>query len=410
MAVREAEYNPSAILASVKTLGLSTRGRLARPSPTLAITAKANALKAEGKDVISFGAGEPDFNSPDVACEAAAKAIREGFTKYTPTPGIPALREEIAAKLQRDNRIPTSAAQIVVSCGGKQALYNALTAVVDEGSEVILLSPFWATYRDQVELSGGRAVVVPCRSEDNFEPDLDAIRAALTDRTRAILFNSPNNPTGAVYSRETIEGLAAIADRQGLWLITDEMYEKLVYDGQHVSVASLGQSIADRTITVGGCSKTYSMTGWRVGYSSAPLEVAKAMSAIQDAVTSNATSFAQKGALAALQMPQESVEAMRREFIERRDFMRHQLAQISGLNVPNPGGAFYFFLDIRPFLGGKIATDADLAEFLLEDALVAAVPGCAFEAEGFLRLSYTSSREDIARGISRMAECLSKLP
>jgi aspartate aminotransferase len=393
----------------LENLSLSSRAALARPSPTLAITAKARALCAQGVDVISLAAGEPDFNTPAEVCQAAKDALEAGFTKYTPSSGIKELKEAIAEKLYRDNKVQAAPEQITVSCGAKHSVFNSLWVLLEPGDEVILLAPYWMTYLDQIRLAGGNPVVVPSKVADGYVPDPERVRAAITDRTKAIIVNSPTNPTGAVYPRETLLELADMADRHNLWLMCDEIYERLIYDEEHFSIASLGGEIADRTITIGGCSKTYSMTGWRIGYAATSLAVAKAMSNFQDQVTSNPTSFAQKGAVAALHLPAEAVEEMRSEFRARRDLMYQELAQIPEVVVAEPRGAFYFFPDFSAYLGEPAKDDVALADFLLEEAHVATVPGSVFEGSGCLRLSYTASKPHIQEAVARMKRALERL-
>ncbi|MCW5941248.1 MAG: pyridoxal phosphate-dependent aminotransferase [Fimbriimonadaceae bacterium] len=388
---------------------LASRTDLLQPSPTLAMTARARALVAEGHDVVSFAAGEPDFNTPEPVCHAASEAIRKGFTKYTPTTGIPDLKQAVVDKMARENGVTVRPENVVVSCGAKQSLFNAIMTLVDPGDEVIVFAPFWATYSDQIKLAGGTPVVVATRATDDFVPRLEDLTAAITAKTRAILLNSPTNPTGAVYPRETLKEIAATAIRHDLWVIADEIYERLVYGKTHTSLASLGAEIASRTVTVVGVSKSYSMTGWRIGFAVAPVEVAKAMGNLQDQVTSNPTSFAQKGAVVALGLPNETMEGMRGEFEGRRDLVLRKLRAIPDLDVRTPGGAFYVFPDVRPYLGGEIANDSALAEALLERARVATIPGSVFQAPGFLRLSYAASRHDIDRGVDRIAEFLVSL-
>lgn len=392
---------------TIPTLGV--RAGIARPSPTLAITAKANALKGAGADIISFGAGEPDFNTPEPICRAAIEAIEAGFTKYTPSTGIPALKEAVAEKLLRENGVTYEPNQVVVSCGAKHCIFNALWVTIEPGDEVILFAPYWMTYLDQVRLCGGVPVVVHTSPENGFVPTLEEIKAHITPRTRAMIINSPSNPTGAVFPRQTMKEIAALAIRHDLWLISDEIYERLIYGMEHQSMPALGREVQDRTIWVGGCSKTYAMTGWRIGFLAAPAPVAKAVSCFQDQVTSNPTSFAQKGAIAALKMDDSAVLAMRDEFHTRRDLAMRELANIPNLVVPKPDGAFYLFVGIQAYLGGPCATDSDLAEKLLEEGHVAVVPGSVFEGPGFLRLSYTASQEDIVRGICRIGETLARI-
>jgi aspartate aminotransferase len=373
------------------------------------MTAKANALRAQGVDIVSFAAGEPDFNTPEPICRAAIEAIEEGFTKYTPSAGIPALRSAIAQKLERENGVRSSPDQVVVSCGAKHSVYNSMQVLLDPGDEVILIAPYWMTYAEQVRLAGGIPVVVHTEAEHGFQPAYERIREAITDKTKAIILNSPSNPTGAVWPRQTIKEIAALAIRHGFWVVADEIYEKLVYGSEHVSIASLGMEIAERTITINGCSKTFAMTGWRIGYASAPLPVAKAMSNFQDQVTSNPTSFAQKGALAAFTLGDEAIEKMRNEFEIRRDLIVQSLSQIPGVTLALPRGAFYVLPSFKTYVGGRFRTDTELAEYLLEEAHVATVPGSPFEAPGHLRLTYATSREDIERGVSRIAEALARI-
>lgn len=405
----EAQYNRGAILKPVNTISLSSRVGALKPSPTLSITAKANAMKAEGIDIISFAAGEPDFNTPEPICNAAIEAMRAGFTKYTPSAGINELKDAIVAKLDRENGVKVVRDQIVVSCGAKHSIYNCMMTLLEPGDEVILIAPYWMTYADQVRLAGGVPVVVYSKAENDFVPSLDDLKAAVTARTKAILFNSPSNPTGAVLPRQTIKEIAALALRHDLWVIADEIYERLIYGAEHQSIAALGDDIAERTITVGGCSKTYSMTGWRIGFAAAPVPVAKAMSNFQDQVTSNPTSFAQKGAVVAFNLPSDSVESMRAEFEVRRNLILGLLREIPGINVREPKGAFYVFPDVSAYLGGKITSDLDLAAYLLEEAKVATIPGSVFEGPGHLRMTYAASRESIERGVARIAEALKKL-
>lgn len=394
----------------LNTIALSSRAGLLRPSPTLSITAKAKALKAEGKDVISFGAGEPDFNTPEPICKAAISAIEAGFTKYTPSSGIPQLKEAICEKLKRENQIHAEPSQIVASCGAKHALYNTMQVLIEPGDEVILLGPYWMTYADQVRLAGGIPVVVSSQASEGFVPETEAIKAAITNRTKAIVVNSPSNPTGAVYPRQTIKEIAALALRHGFWILSDEIYDRLVYGVEHQSVAALSPEVAEQTITFGGCSKSYAMTGWRLGFACAPKPIAQALSNFQDQVTSNPTSFVQVGAVEAFRLPAESVETMRAEFEARRDLIVAGLQSIPGLSILPPKGAFYAFVDASAYCGTRdFPTDIELAAHLLDSALVAVIPGSVFEGPGFLRLSYATSRDNINNGLARLAEALTKL-
>lgn len=394
----------------MKTLSLSARAGLLKPSPTLGITAKANQMKADGIDVVSFAAGEPDFNTPEPINQAAIAAIEAGFTKYTPSSGTKQLKEAVAAKFLRDNGLHYSPDQIVCSCGAKHSVFNTLQVVVDPGDEVILIAPYWMTYAEQVRLAGGVPVVISAPSAAAFVPTYEQLKEAVSPRTKAIILNTPSNPTGAVLPRETLKQIAALALRHGFWIVSDEIYEHLIYGAEHVSIASLGRDVQEQTITINGCSKTYAMTGWRIGFAAAPLPIAKAMSNFQDQVTSNPTSFAQVGAVAALNMDAAAVHQMRDEFMARRDLITRLLQAIPGVELAAPEGAFYAFPKMDAFLGGSIADDAALATYLLEEARVACVPGSVFEGNGHLRMSYAASRTDIERGVARIAEALGKRP
>lgn len=366
-------------------------------------------MKAQGIDVISLAAGEPDFPTPEPICDAAVDALRAGFTKYTPTPGIPELRKVVSEKLGRENLVQVAPEQIIISSGAKQSLFNSCNVLLDPGDEVILLAPYWMTYAEQVRLAGGVPVKVQTTAESGFIPTHDQLREAVSPRTRAIIINSPSNPTGAVLSRQTLKEIAALAIRHDFWVIADEIYEKLIYGEEHVSIASLGSDIAERTITIGGCSKTFAMTGWRIGFAAAPLPVAKAMSNFQDQVTSNANSFAQKGAIRAFTLDGSAVEAMRAEYQIRRDLVVGLLREIPDVTVNVPSGAFYAMPNVSAYLGGRFATDLELAEYLLDEGKVATVPGSVFEGHGHIRLSYAASRENLKTGIGRLSDALQKL-
>lgn len=383
---------------------MADRTRCLKPSPTLAIAARANAMKADGKRVLSLSVGEPDFHTPEPICEAAARALRDGKTKYAPSSGIPALREAIAAKMTAGG-LPTEVAQVVVTCGAKHALYETLQVIVDPGDEVILIAPYWMTYADQIELAGGRPVVCATSREQEFIPDVEAIRELITPRTKAIILNSPSNPTGAVFPRQVLRSLAAMAVEHGFWVISDEIYEDLVYEGEATRVAALDPVFRDHVITISGFSKTYAMTGWRLGYAVAPKAVAQAIGNLQDQITSNATSFAQYGALAALAMPPEEVEVMRASFRCRRDLFLDGLRGIDGMEVCTPQGAFYVFPDVTAFLA-EGEDDVTLATRLLDEALVAVVPGSVFQGFGHLRLSYATSEAELDEAVARLRDCL----
>ena len=383
------------------------------PAATHAMTARVAALRAAGEEVFAFHVGEPDFPTPRPIVEACKRALDEGLTKYTPTPGIEPLRRAICGKLARENGLRYAPEQICVSAGAKQALSNALFALCSPGDEVLIPTPCYVSYGEIVKLAGGVPVFVP--TGPDFLPDVEAMRAAVTPRTRLMLLNSPNNPSGAVYPRETLSALGALAVERDLYVISDEVYEKLVYDGaEHVSIAALSDELQTRTVVVNGFSKTFAMTGWRLGYSAASAEIRAACDAFQGHMTSCANSFVQAAALAALSDCAAETEAMRRAFCERRDLMYAALTAMPGIRCALPQGAFYLLPDVTAFFGKRfggrvIASGADLCDYLLDEARLAAVPGEAFRAPGTIRLAYTCSLEDIRRGMARMAEALAKL-
>jgi len=394
---------------------LSIRAQMVKPSPTLAITAKAKALRAQGIDVISFGAGEPDYDTPQHIKAAAIAALHEGFTKYTPAGGTDELKEAICAKLQRENKVHYQKEHILVSCGGKHSFYNLAQAFIDEGDEVIIPAPFWVSYPPMVALAGGKPVIVATSEEEGFKLRPDTLEKAITPRTKAVVINSPSNPTGAAYTRAELQGLAEVAVRHQIFIISDEIYERIVYDGyQHVSIASLGEEVKAITIIVNGVSKTYAMTGWRIGYTAGPQEIIAAMNRIQSQSTSNPTSFAQKGAVEALQGSQAEVSTMVAEYQRRRDLIWEALTAIEGVSCHKPQGAFYCFPNLKAYLGKackgeRIKDSTRLTDYLLEEARVAVVPGVEFGAEGYLRLSYPIAPEVIQEGVKRIREALAKL-
>ena len=397
-------------------MSISQRACHTAPSPTLAITAKAKALKAQGIDVVGFGAGEPDFDTPAHIKQAAIDALNAGYTKYTPTSGEADLKEAIAAKLARDNSLRYRPENIIVSSGAKHSLYNLMQALLDPGDEVILPAPYWVTYPEQLRLAEGKAVIVATHPENDFMPTRDDLRAAITPRTKAILLNSPSNPTGGVASRQTLKDLASVVLQHNLTLISDEIYEKLLYDGrEHTSPAALGSEVFQRTVTVNGCSKAYAMTGWRIGYAAAAdTELIAAMGRLQDQSTSNPASISQKAAVAALNGPQEPVEEMRRAFEMRRNLMVERLNALPGVTCRMPGGAFYAFANVETLYGRRagersIRSSDDLAAYLLDEARVAVVPGSGFGADAYIRLSYATSQENIVKGLERMEVALRKL-
>lgn len=394
---------------------ISQRAQRTSPSPTLAITAKARKMREEGIDVLSFGAGEPDFDTPEFIKEAAVAALREGYTKYTPTAGIEPLRRAICEKLWRDNGLKYEPSQVIVTCGGKHALYNTFQVMCDPGDEVIIPAPYWVSYPEMVKLADGVPVFVYADESTNFVPPVGAIREKITARTRAIVVNSPCNPTGAVFPRQTLEEIASLALKHNLYLISDEIYEKMVYDGhEHFSIASLGEEVKKRTILVNGMSKAYSMTGWRIGYAAAERELISAMTRIQDQSTSNPTSIAQRAAMAALQAPEDVVKQMVSAFAERRQVIVNGLNGIPGFRCAEPGGAFYAFPNVSALYGkrwgDRVVNSSDaFAEYLLEVARVAVVPGSGFGADENIRLSYACSLDTICNGIARIAQAVQGL-
>ncbi|MEW6193366.1 MAG: pyridoxal phosphate-dependent aminotransferase [Bacillota bacterium] len=394
---------------------LSRRARGISPSPTLAVDARAKELAAKGEQIINFGVGEPDFDTPEHIKAAAAEAMARGMTKYTPVPGTVELRKAICEKLRRENDLEYSPEEVVVSCGAKHSLYNALQVLVEEGDEVIVPAPYWVSYVEQVKLAGGRPVVVETKVVNDFKLRPEELSAALNSRTRLLILNTPSNPTGSVYTREELIALAAVAVEAGIWVLSDEIYEKLVYDGNtHVSIAALGAEIKAQTVVVNGVSKAYAMTGWRIGYAAAPVPVARAMADLQSHSTSNPTSIAQAAALAALRGPQEPVAEMVAAFATRRTYILERLAGIPRISCRKPAGAFYVFPEFSGYFGRRygnrtIRNATDLAAFLLDEAKVAVVPGAAFGDDRFIRFSYAASLEKIAAGMDRIAAALSLL-
>lgn len=383
---------------------ISKRCQGVSPSMTLAITSKAKALIKEGKDVVNFGVGEPDFNTPIHIREAAKAAIDGGATRYTPAAGTPELKAAIC-KSFKERGLNYEAAQVVVSNGAKHSLFNAMQAILDEGDEVILPAPYWVTYPELIKLSGAVPVIVP--TDENLMLDMDAMKASITEKTKAIVINNPSNPTGAVYSTELMKQVAELAIAHDLAVISDEIYDQLIYDGDApVSIATL-PGMQERTIVINGVSKTYAMTGWRIGWLAAPLPVAKAITALQSQCTSNPNAIAQVAAIEALTASQESVISMREAFKERRDYAVNRIKNMDGVSCPTPGGAFYIMLDVsdvygKAYEGKKIESSMDFASTLLDEKLVATVPGIAFGADAFVRLSYAASMEDIQKGLDRI--------
>jgi aspartate aminotransferase len=396
--------------------GIAKRALAIKPSPTLATAAKAKAMKAEGYDVVDFGVGEPDFDTPDNVKEAAMRAIRSGFTKYTPASGTDELKDAVVEKLRKDNGLEYERSQIIISCGAKHSLYNIAEALFDPRDEVIIPSPYWVSYPDQVLLNDAKPVIVKTTEKEGFKLSAKKLEKAITKKTKAIILNSPSNPTGLAYDTKTLEEIAAIAVKRGIYVISDEIYEKLIYDGfRHVSIASLGPEIKNMTIVVNGVSKSHAMTGWRIGYAAGPKDVITAMANIQSQSTSNPASISQKAAVEALRGPQDFIGTMNVEFDKRRRYMVDRLNKMNGVSCLMPVGAFYAFPKISSSFGrlttnGKtIRNSADLAVYLLEDAKVALVSGDAFGAKDYIRLSYATSMENIVKGMDRIEEALQRL-
>ena len=394
---------------------LASRTTRITPSPTLQLSATVKALVAQGQRVFDFTAGEPSFDSPDVAKNAAYEAIRSGFTKYTAVTGIDDLKDAIIEKFQRDQGLTYTRSQILVSCGAKHALFNLALALFETGDEVIIPTPYWVSYPEQILVADAKPVFLPTTESSGYAIDLKALEATLTDRTKAIILNSPCNPTGSMYDRQTLEGIAKLALQHHVLVISDEIYEKMIYDQhQHHSIASLGPDIAGNTIIVNGVSKTYSMTGWRIGYAAGPDPIIKAMGDIQSQSTSNPTSIAQKAAIGALRGGDVFIQHMVKELDIRRKTIVAGLNRITGIHCPMPSGAFYAFPNIaqllgRRFQGQSLATPFALANFFLKEAQVACVPGEPFGTSAHLRFSYTGTLEVIEEGLQHLAEAVGRL-
>ncbi|MDP6776437.1 MAG: pyridoxal phosphate-dependent aminotransferase [Candidatus Latescibacteria bacterium] len=385
-------------------------------SITVATTARAGALQREGVDVISMSSGEPDFDTPQNIKDAAIRAIHEGHTKYTrPATGILELKEAICRKLSRDNGLEYDPTQVVVGCGAKQTVFDAVVSLIEDGDEAVIPAPFWNSYADQVKLMGGNPVIVQTRAEDGFRLTPAQLEAAITERTKFLLLNSPCNPSGEVYTRDELSALGEIVLRAGIGVISDEVYEKIIYgDSEHVSIASLDPALKEQTLVVNGVSKAYAMTGWRVGYGAGPADLISMVGKIQSQETTHTCSISQHAAAEALDGPQESVEMMRRAFEERRDVIVEGLNAIPGISCRKPRGAFYVFPDVsalieqsRPSLG--IRNDVDLCNYLLDEARVAAVPGTGFGTEGHIRIAYATAMDLIRKALDRISEAAGKM-
>ncbi|MBY0756167.1 pyridoxal phosphate-dependent aminotransferase [Clostridium sardiniense] len=394
---------------------LSNRAMNISPSITLAITAKAKELKNSGVDVISFGVGEPDFNTPSNIIEEAHKAMVEGKTKYTEVAGVKDLREEICRKLKKDNNLDYSIDQIIVSNGAKQCLANAFMAILNEGDEVVVPRPYWVSYPELIKLAGGVPVYADSREEENFKYTIKALEAKVTDKTKAIIINSPNNPTGTIYRKEELLELAKFCEDHDIIIISDEIYEKLIYDGEeHISIASLTKYSYENTIVINGLSKSSAMTGWRIGYAAARKEIVKLMTSIQSHMTSNINSMSQYAAVEALRNSEESLKAMVKEFNKRRLYMIERLNHIKDIKYIVPKGAFYVMIDVSNFYGKKIngtliQDSLSFSKELLEEEKVAVVPGIGFGVDNYIRLSYATSKGNIEEGINRIEKFLQKL-
>jgi len=396
-------------------LTLSRCAKNIAPSLTLKIDAKAKEMKANGIDVVGFGAGEPDFDTPAHICEAAKVALDKGMTRYTPVPGTVALRQAICGKLLKENGLTYEPADIIVSNGAKHSLFTLLQCILNEGDEVIIPTPCWVSYPEMVKMSGGVPIYAETTEENNFIPTKECMAACISEKTKAFILTSPSNPNGSVWSKEQLSDLADLAVKHDFYVISDEIYEKLLYDGKtHLSIAALNEEIKARTLLVNGVSKAYAMTGWRIGYTAGPKDVIKAMTNYQSQSASNPNAIAQYASIAALTGDQQCVETMRREFECRRDFMVKRINEIDGLSCKKPEGAFYVMLNMKNLIGKRykgqdIDSSMTFADVLLSDKHVAVVPGIAFESEGYCRLSYAISLEAIEKGLNRIQEFVVEL-
>jgi aspartate aminotransferase len=398
----------------VKEMKISKRAQDVPPSATIAVTARAQELKAQGVDVIGFGAGAPDFDTPDYIKDAAVEALRAGKTKYTPAAGIIELRTAIAAKLKKENGLEYSPEQVIVNIGGKHSVYQAMQVVLDPGDEVILPSPYWVTYPEAIKLAGANARIIQTDRDNSYKMTPQQLKDAITDKTSMLLINSPNNPGGFTYTPKELKDIAEVLEGTNIIVLSDEIYEKLIYgDTKFVSFASLSEDAYNRTLTLNGFSKAFSMTGWRIGYTAGPLEVIRAMGRLQSHMTSNAVTFGQYAAIAALGDPAEqAIENMRVEFERRGKYMAERLNSIEGVQCPESTGAFYCFPDVsshygRTINGAKITGSMDFAKALLDQASVALVPGLPFGCDNNVRLSFACSLEQISKGLNRLNEWLS---
>jgi aspartate aminotransferase len=385
---------------------LSKRALAINPSMTLSITAKAKEMKKQGLDVVSFGAGEPDFDTMSHIKEAAKKAIDEGFTKYTASSGIIELKEAICAKFRRDNWLDYEPKNIIVSTGAKQSLFNMVMVLVDPGDEVIIPIPYWVSYEEMVKIAEGKCVFL---KTNNFKINPQDLEKAITPKTKMLILSSPSNPTGVVYDEKELKQIASICLKHNIYILSDEIYEKLIYGKKHISIASVNEKIKKFVIVINGVSKSYAMTGWRIGYAAAEEEIVKAATRLQDHTTSNPTSISQKAALAAINGPEDHMAKMVYEYKKRRDFMVDRLNRIEGITASRPDGAFYVFANVSKFYNDEIKGSMDFCKKLLEDAYVAVVPGIAFGDDRFIRLSFATGMDHIKRGLDRMEKFCEKM-
>ncbi len=392
---------------------LAKRIKNITPSATSELLGKVADMRANGEDIIAFSAGEPDLQTPQKIIDACIDALAKGKTKYTTVTGILELRKEICKKLQKDNHLVYTPDQICVSTGAKQALYNAIMSICDAGDEIIIPTPCWVSYVEMVNLAQGIPILVS--TKEDYSLDIEAIKDQISEKTKAIIINTPNNPTGACYDEASLKALAELAAERNLYVIADEIYEKLVYDGnRHISIAGFSEEIYERTIIINGFSKSHSMTGWRIGYTAAPKEIARGIASFQGHVTSNSTSFVQWAAIEALRECDDSVEQMKKEFLKRRDYLYDRLCSIPGVACVKPGGAFYLMPDISGYFGKKngnteIRTSVDFCDYVLEKAKVAVVPGAAFGMPNTVRFAYTESLERLREGAERFEKALREL-
>ncbi len=397
------------------SLTLSTKALAVKPSSTLAITAKAAELRSQGIDVVGFGAGEPDFPTPENICNVAIDAINSGFTKYTPASGIKELKQAVSAKFKSFNGLDYAPEQIVISNGGKHSLTNAFTVLLNPGDEVIIPAPYWLSYPEIVKLAGGVSVFVRGEKAQGYKVNVDQLKAVTTSKTKALVLNTPNNPTGMIYTEEELRAIADYAVENDIYVVSDEMYEQLVYNGnKHASIASFNEEIYKRTITVSGLAKSYAMTGWRIGYTGSSKEIAKLMGSVQSHQTSNPNSIAQKAAVEALNGDQSTVSMMIKEFDNRRKYMYDRVSNMKYVSTLEPNGAFYLFIDVSEVLnksynGEKIETTSRMAEILIEDYSVAVVPCADFGFPDHIRLSYAIKIETIDKGLTRIEKFLDEL-